>query len=121
MTFAIDGVVTGAEDTTAPYSLSWSSAAVPNGPHGVTAIARDAAGNSVVSAAVAISVDNDVTAPTVAVTAPGGGASVTGTTALSATADDDVDVAGVRFRIDGVAVGAEDTSLAYSSPGTARP
>ena len=114
VTFAIDGVVTGAEDTTAPYSLAWSSAAVANGPHGVTAIARDAAGNSVVSAAVPITVDNDVTAPTVAVTAPSAGATVTGATTLTATADDDVDVVGVRFRIDGVPVGAEDTSAPYA-------
>jgi hypothetical protein len=44
--FKIDGGNLGAEDTAAPYSVSWSSANVPNGGHNVTAVARDAAGNT---------------------------------------------------------------------------
>src|SRR5256884_8112981 len=43
--FRLDGVNLGAEMTTAPYSLSWNMASLANGPHDLTAVARDAAGN----------------------------------------------------------------------------
>ena len=43
--FFVDGVATGAEDTTAPYGLSWDTRTVANGAHTLTARARDAAGN----------------------------------------------------------------------------
>ncbi|MEK7642063.1 MAG: LamG-like jellyroll fold domain-containing protein, partial [Patescibacteria group bacterium] len=60
-------------------------------------------------------VPGDTTAPTVSVTAPAAGATVTGTaTAFSATAADNVGVAGVQFRIDGINVGAEDTISPYT-------
>ena len=42
--FAIDGVPLGAEDTAAPYEVSWGSATAANGAHVLTAVARDAAG-----------------------------------------------------------------------------
>jgi len=44
--FRLDGVNIGAELTTAPYTLPWSTAAVANGSHTLTALARDAAGNT---------------------------------------------------------------------------
>ena len=40
----------GAEDTTAPYSVTWSSTAVADGPHQLSARARDAAGNQTTAA-----------------------------------------------------------------------
>jgi hypothetical protein len=43
--FLVDGTNVGAEDTSAPYSLSWNTTTLANGTHGVTARARDAAGN----------------------------------------------------------------------------
>ena len=61
--FQVDGVPVGAEDTTAPYSLSWSSTSVANGSHAIRAVARDAAGNTQTSAAVTVSVDNPTTTP----------------------------------------------------------
>src|SRR3954451_5501150 len=51
----------------------------------------------------------DTTAPTVSVTAPAGGAIVSGTLQVTASASDNVGVAGVQFKLDGVNVGAEDT------------
>ena len=54
----------------------------------------------------------DTTAPTVSLTAPADGATVSGTVTLSATASDNVGVAGVQFLVDGTQLGAEDTSLA---------
>src|SRR4029079_11730012 len=49
----------------------------------------------------------DTTGPTIALTAPSNGATVSGTATLSASASDNVGVAGVQFRVDGVNVGAE--------------
>jgi hypothetical protein len=55
--FLIDGIATGAEDTSAPYSLDWASTLVANGNHVITARARDAAGNTA-SADVSVTVSN---------------------------------------------------------------
>ena len=51
--FKLDGANLGAEDTTSPYSVTWDTATVANGTHTLTAVARDAAGNSTTSAGVA--------------------------------------------------------------------
>jgi hypothetical protein len=114
--YMVDGVNYGSEVTTAPFSLSFNSNSKANGVYSVTARARDAAGNVTVSAAISITTSNaapDTVAPTVALTAPSSGA-VTGTISVSATASDNVGVAGVQFLVDGVAVGAEDTSAPYA-------
>ncbi len=58
VTFLIDGTVVGTEDTTSPYSLNWNSALVSNGVHTFQARARDAAGNSTISAHVNATVSN---------------------------------------------------------------
>ena len=42
--FKLDGANLGAEDTSAPYSISWDTTGVANGPHTLTAVARDAGG-----------------------------------------------------------------------------
>lgn len=56
----------------------------------------------------------DSTAPTVSVTAPSASATVGGSAvALSASASDNVAVAGVKFYVDGVLQGSEDTTSAY--------
>ena len=39
--FKVDGANIGAEDTTAPYSVSWNSALVAKGSHVLTAVTRD--------------------------------------------------------------------------------
>ncbi|MBI3466480.1 MAG: hypothetical protein HY000_25990 [Planctomycetes bacterium] len=43
--FVLDGLPLGAEDTLAPYSLSWNTTTASAGVHTLSAIARDAAGN----------------------------------------------------------------------------
>lgn len=58
---------------------------------------------------------SDTSAPSVSISSPTpGGAAVSGTLTLTAAAADNVAVAGVRFRVDGVDVGSEDTSAPYS-------
>jgi ELWxxDGT repeat protein len=82
-------------DILAPYEASWNSAAMADGVHILTAKSYDAAGNETTSAGVEVLVDN--TAPTVALTAPAQNAYLLGTVQLSATASDNVAVAGVEF------------------------
>jgi len=114
--FKLDGNNLGSEDFTAPYSISWNSTAVSNGAHTLTAVARDGAGNSTPSAPVSITVSNpDTTPPSVSITSPAGGANVLGLVTITATASDNESVAGVRFLVDGVDVGPEDTSAPYSA------
>lgn len=78
-------------------------------------IARDAAGRSSPASDEATATARADTPPTVQVTAPAAGATVQGNVTLTATASDDVGVAGVQFRVDGVNVGAEDTSAPYTT------
>ena len=61
----------------------------------------------------ATSVCSDTTPPTVSVTAPAGGATVSGTVPVTASASDNVAVASVEFWVDG-AKEATDTSAPYS-------
>src|SRR5207244_12236667 len=68
--FKLDGADLGAEETSAPYSVPWATGAVADGFHTLTAVARDGSGNTAVSAAVLVQVDN--TAPAVSITAPSG-------------------------------------------------
>ncbi len=56
--FKLDGANLGAEVTTAPYAVSWNTASVPNAVHTLTAVARDAAGNTSTSSAVTVRVRN---------------------------------------------------------------
>ena len=75
---------------------------------------KDAAGNtSAWSPFVSAKVVVDASPPEVRLTGPAAG-TVSGTVALAATATDDVQVAGVQFRVDGAAVGAEVTSAPYA-------
>jgi hypothetical protein len=111
--FQLNGVNLGAEDITSPYSVSWNTATSANGNYTLTAIARDAAGNVTTSAPVAVTINNDIQAPAVSLTAPAAGG-VTGTITVAATASDNVGVAGVQFLVDGANLGAEDVSSPYS-------
>jgi len=110
--FRLDGVNLGAEDTTSPYSISWNTTTASDGSHTLSAVARDAAGNTTTSSAVTVTVDN--AAPTVAITAPISGATVSGTTTVSANASDNTGVVGVQFKLDGVNLGAEVTASPYN-------
>ena len=112
--FTLDGANLGTEDTSAPYSVNWNTTTASNGPHALRAVARDAAGHSTTSAAVGVTVSNDSSPPTVAVSAPAPGANVSGTIPVSANASDNVGVVGVQFTLDGANLGTEDTSAPYS-------
>jgi M6 family metalloprotease-like protein len=113
--FLVDGVV-AASDSSSPYSFSWDTTTASNGTHSLTSRAYDAAGNSATSASVSVTVSNsvsDTTAPTTSVTSPASGATVSGTTTVSASASDNVGVTKVEFYVDGV-LASTDTSSPYS-------
>jgi hypothetical protein len=110
--FLLDGVALGPEDTTGPYSISWDSTTASSGSHTLSARARDAAGNLTTSATVSVTIDN--TAPTISMTAPANGATVSGIVTVSATASDNVGVVAVQFLLDGLPLGAEDRTAPYS-------
>jgi len=77
--FQLDGVDLGAELTAVPYSLSWNTTTASNGGHILTAVARDAAGNTANSAAVNVTTMN--TAPTPPVISDVGVSNVTSSSA----------------------------------------
>jgi len=204
--FKLDGVNLGAEDSVAPYSVTWNTTLATPGTHTLTAVARDAVGNTATSAAVGVTVDNtpplistvsassissagaiitwatneagdsqvdyglttaygsstplntslltahamtltgllatttyhyrvksrdaagnlatsadftlttliDTAPPTVSITSPLNGTTVSSTITVSATATDNVGVVGVQFQLDGANVGAEVTAAPYT-------
>jgi hypothetical protein len=59
--FLLDGTPVGAEVTAPPYSITWNSSTVSNGPHTLAARARDGGGLSTTSTPVNIIVDNSGT------------------------------------------------------------
>ena len=118
--FKLDGANLGEEDGSAPYSIPWDTTTASEGSHTLTAVARDAVGLQFTSAPVRVTVSNgpppDTSPPSVTIASPSSGATVSRTIDVSATASDDVGVAGVQFRLDDADLGAEDTEAPYSVP-----
>jgi hypothetical protein len=115
--FQLDGVAR-ADDTSAPYSISWDTTTAADDTHTISAVARDAAGNTRTSATITVTVSNapppDTTAPMVSIASPANGATVSGTINVTASASDNVGVTSVQFRLDGADAGPADTSAPYS-------
>ena len=110
--FKLDGANLGAELTTAPYTLSWNTTTASNAAHTLTAVARDTVGNTATSAAISVTVDNSP--PTVSVSSPAPGTTVSGTILVSNAHSDNLAVVGVQFKLDGVNLGAEVTAAPYA-------
>ncbi len=70
--FKVDGNNVGAEDTSAPYSVAWNTTNFAHGSHTITAVARDAAGNTATSATVTVTVLNTTPPPSPPPPPPGG-------------------------------------------------
>jgi hypothetical protein len=102
VSLAVDGTTIGTSNT-APYVFSWTAS---SGTHTIVATAKDAAGNSATSS-ISVSqnvVSADVTAPTISITSPASGSTVTGTVSVSVTASDNVSVKSVALSVDGTVV-----------------
>jgi aqualysin 1 len=105
------GTLLGSDDS-APYSLAWDTRTAPNGSHTLTVKAFDSVGNAG-QAQIAVTIDNDVTPPTVSVTSPSSGAVVSGTVTLTASATDNRAVDRVLFYV-GSRYITYDTKAPYS-------
>jgi uncharacterized repeat protein (TIGR01451 family) len=117
--FKLDGAAI-AEDTVPPYAIMWDTSFITNGPHTLSADARDSAGNHN-TASISVLVDNavnpppDTVAPNISITGPTAGGTVSGpAVTIAATAFDNVGVVGVQFKLDGTNWGMEDTTSPYS-------
>lgn len=100
-----------------PFTFSWDSRSVPDGSHTVQVKTIDAAANVGSSSVVTVTTNNgitgpaaDTTAPTVAISSPGNGATVSGSVPVSITASDNVGVARVDLYVNNQLVGSDTTS-----------
>ncbi|WP_375764763.1 Ig-like domain-containing protein [Archangium gephyra] len=109
--FFVDGTLLGT-DTSAPYTMTWSTAYAAEGAHTLTVKAHDLAGNVRTSTGVAVTVD--LYTPSAAISAPAQNAWLRGTVPVSATASDSVGVARVELYVDGTLLGT-DTSAPYEA------
>jgi hypothetical protein len=118
--FLVDGASIGSEDTSAPYGVTWDAGAASAGWHNLTAVARDAAGNTRTSASVSVKVETapppagDTTAPNVSIVSPAGGTTLSGNVTVTANASDNVGVVGVQFQCDGANLGSEVMSAPFT-------
>lgn len=115
--FRVGSRYVGPEITSGTCLVNWDTRAESNGTYTVSIEARDAAGNSIVTTPITVTVSNsaivDSTAPVVSLIAPVAGSTLTGSVLFAATASDSSGVAGVWFLIDGAPVGGEDASAPY--------
>jgi N-acetylglucosamine-6-sulfatase len=89
----------------------------PSTTYSYSVAARDSAGNTSVQSSPASATTLAGTSdnpPTVSITFPSSGSTVSGTVTLTANASDDVGVTGVKFKVNGVLIGSEDKSAPYS-------
>jgi len=108
--------------TTSPFQFSWDTTKLANGSVTVEARAHDAAGN-VGKSQISVNVDNvavtpklDASAPTVVITSPSDGATVSGTVKVNVSAKDDIGVTALSCVIDGRVVATVNGSgtMSYS-------
>ena len=96
--FLLDGYKSLGIATTAPYTIWWNTTQESPGPHSITAVARDVAGNVRTSAVMSTTVLD--TPPTVSLASLA--SSVSGTQILTANASDTQSgIASVQFLVDG--------------------
>ncbi|HVS51895.1 MAG TPA: Ig-like domain-containing protein [Opitutaceae bacterium] len=115
--FFANNTAIGAPITTYPYNATWTPASL--GSYTITAKATDNDGNAVTSAGVTVSViDPAPNAPSVSVTAPANGSTVTVglTQALRATATDSVGITSVQFFVNGQPLGGVLTAFPFTTP-----
>src|SRR6266581_3346130 len=120
--FKLDGGNLGAEDTSAPYSVSWNTTGAANGAHTLTAVARDGLGIRYTSNAVTVTVANAPPPPPPDTTPPSVPTGLTASAVSSsqinlswAASSDNVGVSGYRVYRGGIQIA---TTSATSFPNT---
>lgn len=96
--------------TAAPFEITLDSTMLADGVHNIDVTATDGAGN-LATDSIVVTVDNasvtpppDTIDPTLAITAPTAGQTLSGTVAVTAEAFDESGIASVSFEIDGLTV-----------------
>jgi len=88
--FRVDGAPVGPEVTVPPFRIDWNTHAALPGAHALTAVARDASGNTTTSETVTVTVDNSASPPPGLVAAyafdEGGGSTAADASGLGHTA-----------------------------------
>ncbi len=102
----IDGNVVDSETqqiSAGVYRFGWDSNAVSDGPHSLSAVAVDAAGNRGTASAISLQVANssDTQAPVATITSPADGSMLSGSATLAASGKDDVGVTKVSIYFNG--------------------
>jgi archaellum component FlaF (FlaF/FlaG flagellin family) len=111
----VDGTTMGTIKN-APYQISFDSTSLTNGAHTISARAVDSSGNERATTPISLTINNpppptpDTTAPSVTLSAPSAGSTLSGMVTLTATASDNVAVATVGFLIDGSQIGSTTLS-----------
>jgi parallel beta-helix repeat protein len=111
----VDGAVAGS-DSTAPYSWAWDTTSLPDGTHYVQIRAYDANGNLGSSNMIAVTVSNasaPTQGPTVSLSSPSAGATLSGTVSVIASASSAAGIGSVQLVVDG-AVAGTDTTAPYT-------
>ena len=114
---SVDGAVAGRATGTNSWSLPLDTTRYANGSHTVTATAVDGTGNSS-SSTVSVSFQNsvaDTAAPSVSITSPGAGATVSGAMTVAGSAGDDRGVARVEVAVDGAAAVVASGTASWSA------
>jgi hypothetical protein len=112
--YLLDGQPLGGLIAALPYSFNWDTTTVPNGNHWLAAQTSGPAGRIGTSPVVSVTVSNtSSTPPTVTLTSPAGGSTVSGSVILSATAAGSSAISKVSFFVDNVQVGATLTAAPF--------
>jgi hypothetical protein len=110
----LDGALVGTGPGNA-FSFTWGTGGATNGPHTLSARAADAAGNVGTSLSVPVTVQNtaDTTVPTVRITTPTDGVTLTRsakTTKVYVTSSDNASVTKVELAADGKVIGSSTSA-----------
>ena len=106
--FYVNGILVATE-TGKPYVYSWNTLSTAAGAYTLTAKAYDTAGN-VSQSSKSVTVVNDNTPPTVALTSPANYVLLKGTVTICASASDNVGVTNVEFYCNGMLLYASNVS-----------
>ena len=112
--YYVDGALI-ATSNAAPWGITWNTAQFSPGSHGLLAIAYDAAGNSGGGAitVTVLSGSTDTVPPTIGISSPRNGATVSGVVTVTTVASDNVGVVKVELYVDNALV-ATTTSAPWS-------
>jgi len=119
--FKLDNNNLGAEISTGTYSFAWDTTTVSNATHTLTAVARDAAGNTA-SASITVTVNNptlDVIAPTVPANLKASAVSASQINLAWNASTDAVGVAGYKVYRNGALIATRTTTSYFDTALTA--